>query len=93
MDPTEARSTAMTMRSLQPNVSRTTERANRILWTATAWIPLAHCGDLPSLYETEVHLIECADDSLERMPRLVALAYSLGRPHRDYVLRTCRSRL
>ena len=86
MDPTKARSTAMTMRSRQPNVSRTTERENTILGTAAAWIPLAHCRDLPlpSLDAIVVLLIKCADNLLGRMPWLVALAYSLDLPHKKY---------
>ena len=52
--------------------------------TQAAWIPLAHCGDLPSLNETVDRLIECADNLLERVPWLAALAYSLGLPYKEY---------
>ena len=52
--------------------------------TRAAWIPLAHCGDLPSLNETVDRLKECADNLLERVPWLAALAYSLGLPYKEY---------
>jgi len=84
MDPSKARSTAMTMSSRQPNVSRTTKRGNQIMRTAAAWIPLAHCGDLPSMDATVVALTEHADKLLGRMPWLVALAYSLDLPYKIY---------
>ena len=84
MDPSEATSTAMTMSSRQPNVSRTTERGKQIMRTAAAWIPLAHCGDLPSMDATVDALTEHADKLLGRMPWLVALAYSLDLPYKKY---------
>ena len=84
MDPSKASLTAMTMSSCQPNVSRTTERGNQIMRTAAAWIPLAHCGDLPSMDATVVALTEHADKLLERRPWLVALAYSLDLPYKKY---------
>ena len=84
MDAIEARSTAMTMSSGQPNVSRTTKRGNPIMPTQAAWITLAHCGDLPSMDEIVVALIKHADKLLGRWPWLVALAYSLDLPYKKY---------
>jgi hypothetical protein len=83
IDPTEARLTAAIMTNRQPDVSRTTEH-NKNLRTATAWSPLPHCDDLPSLDATVVALMEHADNLLERMPWLVALAYSLNLPYHNY---------
>ena len=54
------------------------------MWTAAAWIPLAHCGDLPSMDETVDALTQHADELLGRMPWLVALAYSLNLPYHYY---------
>jgi hypothetical protein len=84
MDPTEAKAAAMTMSDSQPIVSRSTERKPNILQTAAAWIPQAHCGDLPPLNETAEALVACADNLLNRMPWLVALAYALDLPYKEY---------
>ena len=79
MDLHEARSIAVTI-----DVHKSTQRGNKILPTAAAWIPLAHRGDLPSLDETVLRLSERADNLLERMPWLAALAYSIGLPYSKY---------
>jgi len=82
MDATQARATAVIMSSRQPNVSRTTKSGKQMLATAAAWIPLAHCDALPSFDANVAALIEHADKLLERMPWLVALAYSLDLPYK-----------
>jgi len=80
MNPTEARAKAKIMSSRQPNVRRTITPELKILRTAAAWIPLMHCDDLPTYDATVDGLITHADKLLERMPWLVALAYSLDLP-------------
>ena len=52
MDPTRSRSIAMTIPERESIVSMKSKREKQILRTAAAWIPLAHCGDLPCLNET-----------------------------------------
>ena len=44
MDLHEARSIAVTI-----DVHKSAQRGHQLLPTAAAWIPLAHCGDLPLL--------------------------------------------
>ena len=82
IDRSKATSTAMSMWSRQQNDSRTTKRGNSILWTEAAWIPLAHCDDLPSMDTIVAALTVHADNLLGRMPWLVALAYTLDLPYK-----------
>ena len=87
-DPTEARSTAKTIRSpgeVLPQLTRTTERGNYILLTAAAWSPEHECsGDLSSLDAIVVALTEHADKRLERTHWLAAPAFSLDLPYNKY---------
>ena len=84
MDVSEARSIAMSMSSCQLHASRTTKSVDSIVRTEAAWIPMAYCGDLPSMDAIVVALTQHADKLLARMPWLVALAYSLDLPYKKY---------
>ena len=48
--------------------------------TQAAWIPQAHCHDLPSFDASVAAPTERGDKLLERKPWLVAVVYSLNLP-------------